>query len=303
MNKTSYMKRILLLAAAAALLLSSCRKELPGHVVFVGIDGWSVAEFIDVDMPFCRSLQERGSWTFNKRTVIPTASGINWESLCTATPPEYHGFTKWYSISASYDQVCATGRDTIPTIFRLFRDAHPDAHMLLTYNWDAIPHIADSTAFDKVLGGECSREGDFLLLEQAAGYFKENRPELSFLYFGAQDELGHEFGWRSDEYRAGLVTLDKLIEGVFTALREADMEDDTVVLITTDHGGWGKAHGGQYVNDVIKTPFFIVGKGVKKGHEILRPINQMGVAATLARVLGIKPLDNWTGFPADEAFE
>ncbi len=297
-------KTILFAAAAAVcLLFTSCTQKLPKHVVLIGVDGWSVAEFADVNMTFCRSLQQNGSWTFNKRTVIPTASGINWETICTGTPPEYHGFTNWDSITASFDQLTATDRDTIPTIFRLYREKHPEANMLLTYNWDAIPFLADSTVFDTVRGNACTREAEEDDVAFFDKYFKENKPELSFIYLGAQDEIGHEYGWKSDEYRAAMVSLDKLIEKIVTTVREAGLEEETVFILTTDHGGWNKSHGEQYVNDVMKTPFFIFGKGIVKGLEIKAPMSQTCITPTLARVLGIEPLDNWTGVAPEEAFK
>ena len=72
------MKRVLI-AVVVAVLASACGRveKAPVHVVMIGIDGWSAAEFREADMPFVKSLMEEGAWTLDKRCVIPTASAIS----------------------------------------------------------------------------------------------------------------------------------------------------------------------------------------------------------------------------------
>ena len=53
----------------------------------------------------------------------------------------------------------------------------------------------------------------------------------------------------------------------------------------------------------MRTPLFFVGKGARVGYELQGPSIEMDVPATIAWLLGIKPLDNWTGKALVEAFK
>lgn len=296
------MRKIIVSAVVLLLCITGFARPKPKHVVLIGVDGWSVAEFSAELMPFTASLKGESAWTFNKRTVIPTSSGINWESIFTATSPEYHGYTKWNSVSPDFDQVTALGRDRIPTIFALLREKEPQAQIAAFYQWAAIKALVDSTAVNDLRFFEESVEGDNVEVEAACKYLKEEKPRLALFYFGTLDHTGHTYGWKSDEYRSYLTQIDKCIEGIFKGIKDAGLEKDTIVILTTDHGGNKKSHGGQWVNDVMKTPLFFWGKGVKAGYEMQGPAIQMDIAATMAWLLGIKPLDNWSGKALKEAF-
>ncbi len=295
-------KKLILAAVLAVVCLAAAARPRPKHVVFIGVDGWSVAEFSAELMPFTASLKDEAAWTFNKRTVIPTSSGINWESLFTATPPEYHGYTKWNSTSPDFDQVTSSGRDDIPTFFRLLREKEPHAEIAAFYQWKTIHTLVDSTAVNDLRFFEESVQGDDAEVEAACAYLKEKKPRLALFYFGTLDHTGHTYGWKSDEYRAYLTQIDKCIAGIIQGIKDAGLEKDTVVILTTDHGGNKKSHGGQWVNDVMRTPLFIWGKGVRAGYEMQGHAIQMDIPATICWLYGIKPLDNWTGKALKEAF-
>lgn len=58
------------------------------HVVFIGIDGWAaeaVRQAPAQDLPNIHSLMDHGSWTLSKRSVMPSASAINWASKSPKT--------------------------------------------------------------------------------------------------------------------------------------------------------------------------------------------------------------------------
>ena len=294
-------------AGLMLLMLAACgngpEKQLPKHVVMIGIDGWSDAEWEEAEMPFVKSLQQRGAWTLDKRCVIPTASAINWMTLFSGVQPEYHGYFRWNSRRPDFSPAYTDARGEVPTIFRLERDQHPESRMLVTYEWDVIRSLVDSVAVDDVVPFEQSAEGDSIEVAYAAQYFKENRPDFSLIYFGNLDHTGHEFGWKSEEYHAYLTHMDGIVKSIVEAVREAGMEEETVFVLTTDHGGWEKSHGGKYYDDVLKTPLLIWGKGIKKGYEITAPTIQMDVTATLAALLGVETPAHWTGRVMEEIFE
>ena len=75
-----------------------------------------------------------------------------------------------------------------------------------------------------------------------------------------------------------------------------------MVIISADHGGLGKGHGGESLQEV-EIPFIVWGPSVKKGHTILHPVYQYDNAATVAFALGIEIPHAWIGKPVKSAFE
>ncbi|HUE96826.1 MAG TPA: sulfatase-like hydrolase/transferase [Longimicrobiaceae bacterium] len=86
------------------------------------------------------------------------------------------------------------------------------------------------------------------------------------------------------------------------ALKAAGMLERTVILISSDHGGVGKTHGGATVAE-IEIPWILWGPGVAKGKEIRAPVNTHHTAATVAHIFGLQPPAAWIARPVLEAFE
>ena len=286
----------------AALLTAACVQKgggRPAKVVFIGVDGWSSASFEKGDFPFVKSLMEKASWTLDKRCVFPTASAINWMTLFSGVSPEYHGYVRWDSRRPDITPAWTDERGEVPTIFRLKRQTHPDSRILVTFQWDVIRSLVDSTALTDCVQFPQTEEGDWEEVKWAADYIKKNQPDFSFVYFGSLDAVGHKYSWESDEYLAYAAHIDEVI-GSFV---EAVSDDNTVFVLTSDHGGHGHHHSTEYVDETLQTPLFIWGEGIKKGYQIEAPTVEMDVTATLAKLLGVDPLPHWTCRPIEAVFE
>ena len=84
---------------------------------------------------------------------------------------------------------------------------------------------------------------------------------------------------------------------------EAGILDKSVIVITSDHGGIDKGHGGITMAE-MRTPLIIWGKGVKKGwcfDDV--PTVQQDVASVLADLLGVKLPDYCRGRSIGGIFE
>ena len=285
-----------------ALMTAACTNtsyERPAKVVFVGVDGWSAASFEKGDFPFVKGLMEQSSWTLDKRCVFPTASAINWMSLLSGVSPEYHGYIRWDSRRQEITPAWTDERGEVPTLFHLNRGAHPDCKMLVTYQWDVIRSLVDTTAVNACVPFPQTEEGDWEEARWAADYIAKEQPHFSFVYFSSLDSVGHKCGWESEEY----LTYASHIDSVIRSFVEAVQDDNTVFVLTSDHGGHGQHHSTEYVDETLQTPLFIWGKGIKKGYQVEAPTIEMDVTATLAKLLGVEPLSHWTCRPLDEIFE
>ena len=271
----------------------------PAHVVFIGVDGWSSASFEKGDFPFVNSLKDEGSWTLDKRCVFPPASAINWMSIFSGVSPEYHGHVKWYSRRPDITPAWTDERGEVPTIFRLDRDAHPESDIMVAFQWDVIRSLVDSTALTTCMQFPQTEEGDWEEAKWATEYILAKKPQFSFIYFGSLDAVGHKYSWESDEYLVYANHIDSVVKSIV----EAVADDETVFVLTSDHGGHGHHHSTEYVDETLQTPLFIWGKGIRKGHKIGVPSVEMDVTATLAKLLGVEPLPYWTCRSIDEVFE
>ena len=86
------------------------------------------------------------------------------------------------------------------------------------------------------------------------------------------------------------------------ALHEADIADQSVIIVTADHGGHDKTHG-LSIPDDMNIPWIVWGKGVKKDFEITAPVNHVRHRrnrALAARYPAPRFLD---GKPVTSAFE
>jgi predicted AlkP superfamily pyrophosphatase or phosphodiesterase len=137
--------------------------------------------------------------------------------------------------------------------------------------------------------------------DRAIAYLKQKQPEFTFIHLDHVDGAGHDHGHGTPQYYKAVAEADRLIGLVLEGLKEAGMAENTVVLITADHGGKGKGHGGATM-DEIEIPWIVTGPGVAKGKELTTHVNTYDTAATIAYVFGLKTPDCWIARPVVEAF-
>lgn len=88
---------------------------------------------------------------------------------------------------------------------------------------------------------------------------------------------------------------------VMDAVREAGIMDDTVVILTADHGGIETGHGGKTMNE-MQTPIVFYGKNVKKGFKIPESTMVYDIAGTIAYLLDVPQPQVWIARPIMSAF-
>ena len=133
-------------------------------------------------------------------------------------------------------------------------------------------------------------------------YIKEKTPVLLAVCFDNPDHVGHAAGHDTPEYYAKLNELDTYVARIVQAVKDAGMFDNTIFIITADHGGINKGHGGKTMQE-METPFIICGKNVKKGGEFSESMMQYDVASTIAYIFGLKQPQVWIGRPMKQVFK
>ena len=311
-------KTALVMMAMMGLLVLSCNNQpaethraRAKHVVMISIDGWASKGMTEANMPTIKGLMAGGSYTLDKRSVLPSASAINWASIFMGAGTESHGYTKWNSQVPDIPSSVTNNHGIFPTIFSILKEQKPESRTAAIFDWDGIKYVIDTLAVDDVMqhnhAGYGTEYGEgygdpFDYTQEAINYIKEKKPTLFAIYFGGLDMAGHTYGWYTDKYYAFENTLDQCITQIIDATKEAGIYDDTVFVLTSDHGGIDKGHGGMTLEE-MRSPFIVYGKGIKQGFEITDAMMQYDVTATMAYILGLEQPQAWVGRPMLSAFE
>lgn len=272
------------------------------HVIYIGLDGWGAYSVSKADMPAVKELMEKGCYTLKKRTVLPSSSAVNWASMFMGAGPELHGYTEWGSQTPELPSRVILKHNIFPTIFQIYRDANPDAEIGVLSEWGGIQFLVDTLSTSHHAVAPDYNKYPTALCEMAEKYIKEKKPTLAAVVFDNPDHVGHVIGHDTPEYYAKLHEIDGYIARIVKAVEEAGMLDETIFIITSDHGGINKGHGGKTMLE-METPFIIAGKGIRQGGEFQESMVQYDVAATIAYIFGLQQPQVWTGRPMTQVFE
>lgn len=295
-------KTFLFLIAALSFLLSGQAAEKAKYVVLIGLDGWGAYSVSKAEIPNIRKMMNEGCYTLKKRSALPSSSAINWASMFMGAGPELHGYTQWGSKVPELPSREVTENGIFPTIFYLLHKARPEAEIGCLYEWEGIKYLVDTLALDYHAQAPDYNKHPEALCGMAEKYIKEKTPVLLAVCFDNPDHVGHAAGHDTPEYYAKLNELDTYVARIVQAVKDAGMFDNTIFIITADHGGINKGHGGKTMQE-METPFIICGKNVKKGGEFSESMMQYDVASTIAYIFGLKQPQVWIGRPMKQVFK
>ena len=248
------------------------------HVILVGIDG-AGNFYRNTTAPMIRRTMAEGAGTDMCLTSIPTISAECWGSMLLGVLPDVHGLNNTLISTTPY------GNTDIPSVFTLIRRAHPHAALASFCNWNPINFgIVDDAA---------TRQGtahDEELTDMICDCIKADQPEFLFVQFDSVDHMGHAHGYGSPEHLAQIDLCDGLAARIYAAAEEAGIMEDTLFILTADHGGFDHGHGGD--TDEEKYVFFAAtGKTVNKGARIELEVKD--IPAIVAYALGVEGNPTW----------
>jgi arylsulfatase A-like enzyme len=143
------------------------------------------------------------------------------------------------------------------------------------------------------------RYGEPAISKEAIVHIKEGFG-LMFVHFAGPDLRGHKYGWMSGEYMKVLRQGDEALGNMIAALKESNLMDSTLIIVTADHGGHDKNHVGVVIED-FRIPWIANGPGVVPG-ELTFVMSTTDTAATAAYALNLPLQPDWAGIPVYAAF-
>ena len=263
------------------------------RVVVIGYDGLSGRGLQSAKAPNISALIAAGSWTMHARAVLPTVSSPNWASMIMGAGPAQHGVTsnEWKPQQYEIEPFCKGPSGIFPTMFLLLRQQKPASDIAIFHHWEDFARLVEPGIPSVIARGETAGA----TISRALAYLDKHSPDLLFIHLDSIDDAGHKYGHLTPEYFAAIAEADRLTGELLHGRR-----NDTVVLLTADHGGVGKKHGGNSMAE-LEIPWILSGPGVKAGVELKSPVNQFDTAATVAHLLGLQTPPCWIGRAVFEA--
>lgn len=269
------------------------------HVIVIGVDGLSPNGILNAQAPILNNMAENGAWAYHTRSVMPSSSGANWSSMVMGAGPEQHGVisNSWRTDNLVLPPIVVRDDNKFPSIFGVIRDELPNAEIGAILHWNPISNYIEDGVTSYMALPKTERETTDLAIE----YIINSKPLFTFIHLDHVDGAGHGFGHGTAEYYHAVSRADSLIGEIIQATKDAGIYNETVFIVSSDHGGLGTGHGGNTLAE-MEIPFIVYGKNVKKNHSISIPVNVYDVPATALFALGIEQPYEWTARPIRSAF-
>lgn len=283
------------------------------RVILIGVDGMSPNGINNANTPNMDALVKEGSSTFIARAVLPTSSSPNWASMIMGAGPDLHGVTSndWEPNKQTIKLKCTgkkgNGKDSKmwPTIYGVLREQKPNSKIYCFHDWWDYGRLLEPGVCNKKKGpglyGLIFGKGNRIAINRAKRVVKKKDFDFIFVHLDHVDHAGHHDGHGTPQYYDAVAYADVLIGEVIQAVKDAGIEDETIIMVTADHGGIGKGHGGNTPEEV-NIPWILKGPDISSGYTVNDEVNTYDTAHTLARIFGVEPPPCWIGKCIDEIF-
>lgn len=261
------------------------------HVVVIGVDG-AGRFFREADTPNIDAIFANGAITYSCLTAKPTSSAQCWGSLLHGVLASVHQLNNTIAESTPYPV-----DSPYPSFFRVIGENDADATLASFSHWAPLNTgiIENDINVHKVQGIP-----DADLTDAIVAYLGENKPTAMFVQFDEVDAAGHSTGYGTDTQLSKITEIDGYIGRIYEAYRESGMLEETLFIVTADHGGSGKSHGG-LSDDEKYVMFAATGKTVQKGK--IADMEIRDTAAIVLHALGYENPETWTARVPSGLFE
>ena len=218
------------------------------------------------------------AWSLTANTILdaPTMSGPNHIAIACGVTFKKHG------VQGNGKNVCDHGK--WPSWLVRLADARPEARTLFAYAWGWDKSLSPDPRVEFLHGSDEANAATM-----AGRLAAPDAPDAVLWYIDLIDHAGHSSGFYpySTGYTNTVDRADKAIGKALEAIasRPTFGDEDWLVVITSDHGGYHRGHG--MMNGPATTiPLLVVGRGVARGRMAGTPHNY-DIAPTVLAHFGI----------------
>lgn len=265
----------------------SLRLQNAVYLFLIVVDGLRPDALQRAQTPNLDRLWQSGLYSWTAQTVRPSLTLPAIASLLSGVPPERHRID-WNHWAPE------RGRLTVPTIFTLAQREQISTVAFVSKR--KLQHLFGPETPFFVLNAEARH-----LIQEATRYIAEHRPRLVFLHVADVDDAGHRHGWMTVRQLQAVEHVDGAIGLFLKALEDLKILNESVIIVTADHGGHGRIHGTDDPRDMT-IPWILWTPDIEIGRELTQPIRIYDTAATVLAALGLVIPSDWLGVPVLEAF-
>lgn len=267
--------------------LTSTPTPLTRRVLILSIDGLRPDAITLAPMPTLLKLIESSAYSLSAQTIRLSATLPAHASMLSGLCPNKHG-VDWNDYLP--EKEFALGTD-------LFDIAHAAGMQTAMFvGKEKLRQITEPTSIDIF---QFINDRDLIVTENLIQNFPADF-RLLFIHFATTDDMGHVYGWLSGEQLSVIYRADQAIEKILAELDAREIRDETLIIITADHGGLGDSHTSGYPEDMT-IPWIANGSGIVP-KQLTSQVNTVDTAATAAYALGLDIPTEWDGVPVYEAF-
>jgi len=257
------------------------------RVLLISFDGMRTDAIEEAPMPNLMELMQGSAYNLtNDRTIDYSSTSPSHASMLSGLCMEDHGviydkYFKYMGYSKGVD------------IFDLAHAAEMRTVMIVSK--DKLRQMAEpetTDVFEVAYGEPAILRAVLPEIDKDFG--------LMFIHFAGPDLRGHKYGWMSGEYLKVLRIGDEALGKIFQELKDQNLFDTTLIIVTADHGGHDKNHIGLFIED-YRIPWIAHGPGVVP-QELTLKMYTMDTAATVAYALGLPLQPEWDGIPIYQIF-
>lgn len=264
------------------------------RVVLIGLDGAGTF-FREADTPNIDKIFKNGSVTYDAITAFPSISAESWGAMLHGVTPECHKMTNTTVGIQRFDPA-----SPYPSVFRVIKENYPDARLASFSVWSPINY----GIIEEGLNVYKHSANDDVMTDDAVDYVMHNDFDFIFFQYDSTDGAGHQNGYGSEKHLAQITTVDGYIGKFYNALEKRNMVEDTLFIVSADHGGTpGGVHGGASDAEMY-IMVAVAGKGVIKGDmHTENGVSIRDIAAIVLYAFGIDCPDSYQALVPDNLFE
>lgn len=257
------------------------------RVLILSIDGFRPDAMPLAPMPFLMTLLEKSAYSLTAQTVYPSVTLVAHTSMLSGQCPDKHK-VDWN------DYIPANGYAQVTDIFDIAHQAGMQTVMYV--GKEKLQQITEPASLDVF---KFINDRDLVITEDLILNFPADF-RLMFVHFPTPDFMGHQYGWLSPEQLSVLFRADQALERIVNELDARGLSQETLFILTADHGGHDTTHGYSLPEDMT-IPWIAFGMGIHPA-ALNSSITTVDTAATAAFALGLPIPPEWDGVPVYEAF-
>ncbi len=216
-------------------------------VLFIGWDGVRSDAMLLANTPCLDSLIQHSYYHTATNRGAYTVSVPGWSTILHGVWPAKHNLeTNSFENDNYYNY---------PDIFTLAKRVKPDLSCATLSNWQDFLRITENENYAQ------RYDTDEAVKSDAITVINDCTPDIMLLHFDQPDAVGHSSGFSPDNtsYLDAISECDNLMSEIMTVIeeREQTLNEEWMVVVTTDHGGAGTTHANQYYVEETRYVWFV----------------------------------------------